>query len=76
MKITDLDQDFFLRLREVVFFIVTNYAVMWFEWKCLPNFIETPKHVFKQIQLLQHLPPTTIDIAKNYLKSWYAHPEY
>ena len=56
-------------------FIVTNYAVMWFEWKCEPDMKDAPKHVFKQIQLLNNLPKSTVDVVKPYVKSWYCHPE-
>ena len=33
------------------------------------------KHVFQQVQLLQYLPESTLDVVKPFVKSWFCHPE-
>ena len=74
-KTPNLSKDFREQVREVNTFIVSNYAVSWFDWKCEPDMKDAPKHVLKQIRLLKDLPDSTINIVKPYIKSWYAHPE-
>ena len=75
MKKHNLKPDIRSRLREVVTYIVVSYSVMWFEWKCAPDMKDAPKHVFKQVQLLQYLPESTVDVVKPFVKSWFCHPE-
>ena len=75
MKKTNLSKDLRERVREVNTYIVSNYAVSWFDWKCEPDMKDAPKHVLKQIRLLRDLPDSTVKIVKPFIKSWYAHPE-
>ena len=71
----DLDANLSKRIQNVVLFIVSNYAITWFDFKCEPDMKDAPKHVLHQVQLLKHLPASICKIVKPYVKSWFAHPE-
>ena len=60
-------------LQKSVFFVVTNYAPLWFEIKQKPNIQQAPFHVLRQVQLLRLLPLTNQEIVAPYIKSWHAH---
>ena len=54
-------------LKKICHFIVTNYAPMWFNIRCLPSYIHGPRHVFHQLQLFKCLDPDVQNIVKPYI---------
>ena len=65
-------------LRQLAQFIVVVYYPMWFSIKCSPLLIDGPRHVVKQVQLIQQFCDKEVkDIVSRYVESsaWQAHSE-
>ena len=77
MKVNGLRGTAKKNLEGFVFFIVTNYAPMWFSIKSKPDLIDGPRHYFKQVQLIRILPKQVQDIVKENISrsAYHAHPE-
>ena len=45
----------------------TNYGPVWFNIKCSPSYIDRPRHVFRQMQLLKSLEPKVQHIVRSVL---------
>ena len=60
-----------------VFFIITNYAPMWFTIKSKPSITQGPRHYYKQVQLIKILPKQVQNIVKENISrsAFHAHPE-
>ena len=65
------------RLRTVVTYIVSVYAVLWFEIKMKNSWLDGPRHVLKHLECLRLQSQEVQKILLPYLKtsSWYAHSE-
>ena len=64
-------------LNKFVQFIMTNYAVMWFNLKQKDSIVEAPRHLFSQIELTRLLPKDIQAIARKNIarNAYWAHPE-
>ena len=64
-------------LKLIVGYIVGVYYPMWFEAKVKHNFIEGPRHVLKQLELLRLQPNKVQEIVMPTVISsaWYSHSE-
>ena len=43
---------FYKGLKIIVSFIVSVYAVMWFDIKCKPNILQGPGHMLRNVELV------------------------
>ena len=64
-------------LKMIVEFIIGVYYPMWFEAKVKNNFIEGPRHILKQLELVRLQRKSIQDIVMPYVISsaWYSHSE-
>ena len=63
-------------LREIVSFIIYQYAKMWFEIKCKNKLIHGPDNALLNIQIIEKFaPPKVLEIVKPVVErgSWHAH---
>lgn len=65
-------------LKVIVSYIVSVYAVMWFEIKCRPNILQGPHHVLKAVQLVEKYCPVKVKgIVEEVMQrgAWHGHSE-
>lgn len=64
-------------LKIITTFIVGVYYPCWFEIKVKHNWLDGPRHVLHQLQLLQLQDSATQELLRPYVESscWYAHSE-
>ena len=71
------DPDDLDHLDRIGAFIVGVYYPCWFQIKCKHNWLDGPRHVLRQLQLLRLQHIETQGCVESYVKSsaWYAHSE-
>ena len=65
-------------LKTIVTFIITNYAVLWFDIKGDPNILSGPKHVLKSMKLAKkYCSDVVMNVVKPIIEkgAWHAHSE-
>ena len=65
-------------LKIIISFIVSVYAVMWFEIKCRSNILHGPRHMLKAVQLVDmHCPVKLKAVVEEVMQrgGWHAHSE-
>ena len=50
-------------LKTIIFYIISVYAVMWFEIKCKPNILLGTSHLLRTIQLVQMYCPDKVKLV-------------
>ena len=71
-----LEDDLSKRLETIVTYIITVYCPMWFTIKIKNSWLEGPRHVLKELSLVQMLTSEVKDILLPTLRSaWNSHSE-